>query len=235
MQDKLTRIVAAAVNPERSVLAKHWNSVGLPLLKGVLATSQNYGSTISMGFRIVGTLHGIYALQVIVDNVHAEVIKRLKQIDDDTLTMSLILEKYLKVDKDQAKVISQELQSHKADLSHIVEALADRPDSKDASEVRRAVSKYRKTNEKVGEFLGRFLAEFVNMSASYETSINAVIKSVSDKITDHIIRIIDSQLVSPWSTLAVSGVTDQLSRRIQHYCLVNKQQNTDEQNADQEK
>jgi hypothetical protein len=45
----------------------------------------------------------------------------------------------------------------------------------------------------------------------------------------------DSQLLQPWSTLAVSGLTDTISKRLQHYYLVNKKQNSDSHNADQNK
>ena len=235
MQDRLNGIVSLAVNPERSVFAKHWNSIGSPLLKGILATSENYGSAISMGFRIVGTLQGIYALQVIVDNVYAEVAKRLKRIDEDTLMVNLILENYVKVDKEQARVISQELQSLNVDISHIVAALDDGANFREASDIKAKVNEYRKTNEKVGQFLSDFMTSFVKMEATYEQSMSMIIKMVSDKITDQIVRIIDSQLVSPWTTYAVSGLTDQLSKRAQHYCLVDKEQNTDKDNADQEK
>lgn len=62
-----------------------------------------------------------------------------------------------------------------------------------------------------------------------------IAKSVSDKITEQILRCIDSQLVQPWSTLAVSGAVDSLSKRIQHHCLVDSRQNADSQNEDKSK
>ncbi|CAF1522845.1 unnamed protein product, partial [Didymodactylos carnosus] len=66
-------------------------------------------------------------------------------------------------------------------------------------------------------------------------SFSIIIKSVADKITEQLIQIIESQLIQPWSTLAVSSVTDSLSKKIQNNYLVNKDQNSDSQNEDQKK
>ena len=55
------------------------------------------------------------------------------------------------------------------------------------------------------------------------------------KKTEQLIRIIDSQLIQPWSTLAVSSLTDSLSKRAQHSFLVNKKQNSDSHDKDQER
>ena len=214
---------------------KQWTSVGLPLIKGILGTSANYGSAASLGFRIVGTLQGIYALQVIIDNVHDEVFKKLTQVDQDSLTMSLILENHVRMKAETARNVSLKLQARRADVTSVV-CLASLEESGNAcNEITEAIRSYEKKYEKVSMFLSKFLDAYMSMEKSFQQSVNMIVKSVADRIADHLVRIIDTQLVSPWSTLAVSSMTSSLSQRIQHHCLVDKNQNTEELNADQEK
>ncbi|CAF3904440.1 unnamed protein product, partial [Rotaria sp. Silwood1] len=72
------------------------------------------------------------------------------------------------------------------------------------------------------------------MEVEYD-SFSIIIKSVADKITEQLIQVLESQMIQPWSTLAVSHVTSNLSAKIQHHYLVDKDQNSDSQNEDQEK
>lgn len=234
MQDRVNKIVADALNPESSFMSRQWNSIGLPLVKGILGTSENYGSAISMCFRVAGTLQGLYALQVIIDNTHEQVSKRLSQIDQDMLTMNLILEQHVEVGKEEARAIALELAKQKVDVVCIVRVGNVQDCRAEYDQLELAISKYTRTNEKVGRFLKRLLDTCKKMENSMEQAVNLIVKSVSDKITEQIVRIIDSQLVSPWSTLAVSSLTDAMSKRIQHH-LVSKDQNTDALNNDQEK
>jgi hypothetical protein len=68
--------------------------------------------------------------------------------------------------------------------------------------------------------MNAFCVEYlkIELEAFYQ-----IMKSVSDKLSDQIVRIIESQLISPWSTLAVKSVTDSISKRIQHHCFVDKE------------
>lgn len=235
LQNRINKIYTDALNPERDFMSKQWSSVGLPLMKGILGTSEKHGSAISMCFQIVATLKGLHAIQTIIDTVHKEVSKKLLQIDHDEFTMNLILEQHIKVDKVKARVISQQLADQKADITSIV-SLSNCKDAKnERSQLELTISNYKQTHEQVSSFLSKFLTNIMDMETSFEQSVNMIIKSVSDKITDQIIRVIDSQLVTPWSTLAVSGLTDALSQRVQHYCLVDKKHNTEALDGNQEK
>jgi hypothetical protein len=58
---------------------------------------------------------------------------------------------------------------------------------------------------------------------------------VSDKVTEELIKIIDSEVIQPWSTVAVSNLTDSLSKQIQSNFLVDKNQNSNSHEEDQKK
>lgn len=225
----MLKIVSDSINPESSFMRKQWDSVAMPLLKGILGTSEKYGSAISLGIRIAGTLHGLYSIQAIIDNVQQNLIKKLAQIDEDTLTTNLVLEKNVKIEKEEARLISKELHDKGFDVASIVKNNS----STKASNLKAQISQY-KHNE-VAQFLTNFIDELSALENSYIDSLNVIIKSVSDRITEQIIRIIDSQLVSPWSTYAVSSLTDSISKRVQHYCIVDKDQNSSSLDADEEK
>lgn len=53
-------------------------------------------------------------------------------------------------------------------------------------------------------------------------------------ITKQFIRVIDQQLIKSWSTLAVSSLTNSLSKRIQN-CLINFEESSERHKKDQEK
>lgn len=229
----MNRIVADAVNPERSFMRRQWNSVGMPLLRGILGTSEKYGSVISMGFRIVGTLQGLYAVQAIIGNVHEEVIKKLTLIDQDTLTMNLLLERHVGVEKEEARDISQELVSQQIDVTCIVQLCNVEEPRNACYKLKDRIGEYKETDKEVGRFLDSFLDKLIDTKESFKQTLDLIVKSVSDRMTDQIVVIVDSQLVSPWSTLVTSSLTDAISQRVQHYCLVDRNQNTDALNEDQ--
>lgn len=129
--------------------------------EGVLGTNEKHGSAVSMGFRIVGTLQGIYALQLIIDNVYDEIFKRLTWRDRDSLTMNLLLEHHVGVEKDAARTITQELQSLNMDVTSIV-SLTELKDSRDARcDIEMAIGRHKKKNENENLFLSEFLVKFM--------------------------------------------------------------------------
>ena len=176
-----------------------------------------------MGLRILGTLHGLYEVQTIIDTIYKDLVIKLAQIDRDTLTITLILHKHLKLDRDSARQITSELKTH--DIGE--QALLNPTDK-----LGKKIEEFQKKTgrEKVSEFLKKYCDEY---RSSELDAFSMVIKSISDKITNQVISIIQSQMITPWSTLAVSGITDAMSKRIQHYCLVGSEQNTDEQNEEE--
>jgi len=81
LQSRLEKIVSEALNPRHDFVRRQWESIGLPLIKGVLSDSSKYGSTASMAIRIAGTLEGLYAVQGLVNYVVDTLFAKLKVVD----------------------------------------------------------------------------------------------------------------------------------------------------------
>ncbi|CAF0762503.1 unnamed protein product [Brachionus calyciflorus] len=234
LQGKVDKIVLDAMNPERNFLRKQWSSIGLPLLKGVLSSSDKYGSAISMSFRIWGTLQGLNELRTIIDYIYAELVTKLSQIDKNSMTITLFLHQNLKIEKEKASDIARELRTFRVfnENDNFFLSSNDDDNEKKLLKDRLAEFRHKTKNNKVFNYIDQFCDEY--FKTDVDTS-SMIMKSVSDKLTDQITNIIESQLVSPWSTYAVSSLTDSLSKRIQHHCLVDREQNSDSQNKDHNK
>jgi hypothetical protein len=85
LQTNLNKIVAETINPEASFVQRQWNSVGVPLLKGILSDSKYCGSAFSMGLRIVGTLQGLYEIQVIIEKIYEALVQKLTKMNDSSI------------------------------------------------------------------------------------------------------------------------------------------------------
>ncbi|CAF4844118.1 unnamed protein product, partial [Rotaria sp. Silwood1] len=235
LQCKVDQIVADTINPQHDFARRQWDSIGLPLLKGILADSKNYGSAISMAFRIIGTLKGLHTVQTLIDNVYAELVKKLSQIDKNAMTFTLILHRNLKIDKEDARSIANKLRNMEIiDENDNLNVSSYYDVSDDCIKLKRKIDEFnRRENEvAVAQFMKSFCDKY--MEVEYD-SFSIIIKSVADKITEQLIQVLESQMIQPWSTLAVSHVTSNLSAKIQHHYLVDKDQNSDSQNEDQEK
>lgn len=91
LKSRINTEVAKTLNPENNWLRKQWDSVGGPLCKGILSSSESLGGPFSMGMRIWGTLNGLHQLSTIIDTTHKDLSKRLSIINKETLTTSKIL------------------------------------------------------------------------------------------------------------------------------------------------
>jgi len=262
LQSRIEKIVSDTINPQHDFARQQWNSIGLPLLKGVLSDSSKFGSCGSMSIRIIGTLNGLNHLGVLIENVVGELVAKLRLADRNSMTIGLVLHGSLKINKDNAFSIGNMLKKLKivdefdnlevshSDVSGTSEKLKIKIDAfsyswktnpksilldlnmkSDAKKENMKSDAMRDVTKSI-EFVNSFYEKFVTIDLD---SFSTIIKSISDQVADQLIRIIDSQLIQPWSTLAVSSVTDSLSKRIQHSSLVNSNQNSDSQNADQEK
>ncbi|CAF2102630.1 unnamed protein product [Rotaria magnacalcarata] len=236
LQCKVDQIVADTINPQHDFARRQWDSIGGPLLKGVLADVKNYGSAISMTIRIIGTLNGIYALQTLIDNVYIELVKKLSQIDKNTMTLTLVLHRNLKIDKEIARNAVNKLKNLEIIDENDNLKLSSQDDvSDECRELQRKIDEFNR-QEKDQNVVAQFMKLFCDnyMKVKYD-SFSIIMKSVADKITEQLIQIIESQLIQPWSTLAVSSVTNSISNQIQHNYLTDKNQNSDSHNKDQEK
>lgn len=86
-------------------MSKLWDSIGLQICKGVLSDKNYIGSTFSMGLRILGSLNGLYQLTCIIDKVINQLVKKLSQIDKETLQIAQLLHKYCKIEQRYAREI----------------------------------------------------------------------------------------------------------------------------------
>ncbi|CAF2144698.1 unnamed protein product [Rotaria magnacalcarata] len=236
LQCKVDQIVADTINPQHDFARRQWDSIGVPLLKGVLADVKNYGGVFSMAIRIIGTLNGIYALQTLIDNVYIELVKKLSQIDKNTMTITLVLHRNLKIDKEIARNVVNKFKNLEIlDENDNLKLSSHYDVSDECTELKSKIDEFNrqeKDQTNVAQFMKSFCDNY--MQVEYD-SFSVIIKSVADKITEQLIQIIESQLIQPWSTLAVSSVTNSISNRIQHNYLTDKNQNSDSHNKDQEK
>lgn len=52
-----------------------------------------------MGMRILGTLNGLCQITFIIDNIHDQLVKKLSQIDKETLSMPQLLHQHCQIDQ----------------------------------------------------------------------------------------------------------------------------------------
>lgn len=157
-------------------------------------------------------------------------------MEKNTLTITLVLHQHMKLEKETAREIANELREYKIvdENDHLFTSpeTYDEDRAKLAQKIDKFRHKTKPNRNDVAKFMQNLCDEYFEIDLD---SFNMIIKTVSDKMTEQIQRIIESQLISPWSTLGVSALTDAMSKRIQHYCLVNENQNSDSQNDDQKK
>jgi hypothetical protein len=119
LRGKIDRIVAETINPEHNFWRRQWDSIGGPLCKGILSDQKYLGSPFSMGIRILGTLNGMHQIVFIIDNVHDQLVKKLSQIDKETLQIAQLLHKYCQIEQKDAREIVEILK--KEDIIQIEE------------------------------------------------------------------------------------------------------------------
>ena len=232
LQCKVDQIVADTINPQHDFARRQWDSIGGPLLKGILADSKNYGSAISMAFRIIGTLNGLHTVGTLIDNVYAELVKKLTQIDRNTMTFTLVLHRNLKMDKERARTAAGRLRAWEIiDQNDNLKISSEENVNADCLKLKSKIHTFNEDKD-VAKFMETFCDSYMQIEFD---SFSIISKSVADKITEQLIQIIESQLIQPWSTLAVSSITSSLSNRIQHSYLVDENQNSESQKKDQEK
>jgi hypothetical protein len=195
----------------------------VPLLKGIFASK--YGSKASMGLRVFGTLNGLYEIGTIMGNISNELLKKLGQLDKITLTMTQVLRENLNIDREKASALVDRLR----ELSIVGEdnlniSLSDLDNNTDMSTHMKQLDQL--GDKMASEFMLKFCIEYRKVELERFSSI---MRCVIDRVCEQIMRLISSQLIQPWSTLAVSAATDAISKRAQHYLLVNANQNSKSQ------
>jgi len=230
LKSRIDKIVSDILNPNNNFMTQQWKSIGAPLLKGIL--SDKFGSPFSMAVRIWGTLQGLYEIQTIINRVFDELNKKITELDRNQMSMVIVLNEKLKIDKIKAAEITSSL---------IYESILDENDGliitnfDDKIEINQIIKKINNMNS-LDEQVKQFLKEFINMYSNLTIdTFSMIMKSISDKLSDQVIRTIEGQLITPWTSLAVSSLTNKLSTHIQNKYLVDESQNSESQNKDKEK
>ncbi|CAF4453722.1 unnamed protein product, partial [Rotaria socialis] len=216
-KDKINKCIAEIINPEHNFWRKQWDSIGGPLCKGLLSSSQHVGGPFSMGMRIVGTLHGMYQITFIIDKVHDQLLEKLSQIDQDTLSIDQILRRYCGVTKE--------------DTYGIVNLLEKQGilDTNKEFNIENLIP----TDLSISDMYRDEVVNFLKSLDSVEfNDLSELMKSISDLITEQVFRITESQLISPWSSYGMGELTKAISERVQHHFIVDEKQNADSQNRE---
>ena len=237
LQSRIEQMVSDII--KHDTMTTLWNSIGLPLIKGILSDSSYYGKTATMAFRVAGTLNGLKQTVTITDTIVKELTKKLSLIDRNTMTITLVLHTQLKISKNNSGTIVNKLKKHGIFNEHdnFPEENIDKNKFKRCrdymlKECEDNDESMKNDTYKSIDFVERFHEEFIKIEMD---SFSEIMKVVSDKISEQLVNIMDSQMLQPWSSCAVSGLVDSVSKRIQHSCLVDKEQNSDSHNVDQEK
>ena len=229
LNDHLNKIVLTILNPEHPAFIKYWNSIALPLCKGILSSSQLLNTDLSLGIRISGTLKGFRELCNIVDNVYLQIRKKILHYHNDYLSISLLLQQYCNLKEKTAKEVTKILKKHSIidedDLlicGSNLRGILFNIDFEEANPSKEGIIIFLETIEKC-----------ISNGTDYDMSM--VVKTVADHLTNQVIRIIDSQLISPWSSFYMGKLTTYLSEQFQDKFIVNEEDNTDQLNQTEER
>ncbi|CAF1106068.1 unnamed protein product [Rotaria sordida] len=225
MKGKIHRIVIEIINPEHSFWRKQWDSIGGPLCKGMLSSVEKIRGPASMTIRILGTLNGMYEITFIIQNVHDKLLKKLTDIDRDTLSMYQVLNHYCTISKEDTKEILSLLDNEG------IKEFNDELENKNFPNKLNTVD-FKQFNIHKETIVKFFTSLHENILNVVIDDFNEIMKLVSDAITEQVFRITQSQLISPWSTYGMGELTKTISERIQDHFIVDKNQNSDSQNRE---
>ncbi|CAF4652260.1 unnamed protein product, partial [Didymodactylos carnosus] len=116
------------------------------------------------------------------------------------MTITLILHRNLKIDKENARNIVNKLKSLQIiDENDNLKVSSSSDVSNDCIKLKRKIDEFtgKENQAAVAQFMKFFCDNY--MQVEYD-SFSIIIKSVADKITEQLIQIIESQLIQPWST-----------------------------------
>lgn len=216
---KVESIVMATMNPKATGWVQLWDSVGTPLINGILSSPQFLGSAYTRITMIYGFISGMKQITEAVDKVCTEIDKKLREQQP---TLKQILQNYchLPAGTNNLDEILGQITFNKGEEFSLNFELDEKSVTNIDKEHRNSIKQFFNTcNKSYKEF--KFDDNF---------ELSELMKSVVDKIASHIIRIADSHLVSPVLTVAAGSIVAKLSAEIQDKFLVDSNQNTDEQN-----
>ena len=208
-------------NPQSGNWKQAWDKVGMPLCQGILSDPKYLGSVFSMTTRMIGVIQGCYEIATIVQQV-CDAVKEKLDIENKLLTPANIIYFHFKITtKEAQEIVSKmkfgnvknfDVQSYPTDTdmeSYMISLV----------ELKRLFGSLQKSK-----------SDF-----SFESdSLSRLVKSVVTALTTNIIRIADSKLVSPVTTLAAGKLVAAISQEIQSRYIVSDHELSQDQRKAEE-
>lgn len=221
-ENQLSRTVADVLNPEHAYWRKQWNSVGMPLLKGILSSNGTYRSEFSKVFRVAGMVHGVSQVGTLISTFRDEMLVKLRQSRQESLSLPQMFKQYLGVDAAKARLIADVLMKEKmmspdgqfVDTIFLVDRYDDHVTAKIKPEF---VKKLSCLDKNLEQELVKFLQFIYEKSLSVNSAdTNQLVNQISTQLTEQMIQITESQLIAPCTTYMVSGVVNSASKKLQN-------------------
>lgn len=201
--ERVNNTIYSTMDPRYSIWREKWNSVGLPVIRGILSSQQYLGSRYSTAMQIISLLKSTHHLATVIGHFHQDMLDTLQRIDDDALSMTKLLMADCGLNEADAVDIASLLKSHAIDVLSIN---LDKLYSIDFGQ-------HHAKKEQVQVFLRRLVDEM------QLADLQPIVGSVSSMMTDHIIGTIEGQLVAPLTSYVVASGVNSLSAKIQNQLI----------------
>lgn len=215
-QGKILQIVTATLNPEHSYWRKKWDSIGVPLCRGILSDQKYLGSHFSLALRIYGVITGSYQVTSMLKDIHEALVIKFKQIDTNLLTISKLLFSQCGVNSSDIAAVMGLLKTQGV----VDEQEQLRQDL--TLEILQAVDfgKFAKYQAQVVEFLLSWQQKLMQYNLE---SLSQIIKAVTELLIEQIFHIMEAQLILPWTTYGTGILVNTVSRRVQNILIDQRQ------------
>ncbi len=191
-----------------------WDSIGLQLARGVLSDSDNMGSGASAAVKIVGLCNGSSEVSTLCAKLEKNLRARLEQYDNQHLGMTSLIKMATAVQIPAASASRQPSanqllrdESHARMLSRLeqIEVIVD---SIQTSE----------TKKKLVHFFSN-IHDICHAQEDVKRDlfVSTIIKTLSDRVTDKVIRVVETQMLAPWTTELVAHTVGSVSHSLQQW------------------
>ncbi|CAF4991330.1 unnamed protein product [Rotaria sp. Silwood1] len=223
-KEKLHKILFEIINPEDNVWSNEFDVLADVLCKRILSSMSITRSFANIGNIILCNLRQFREIIFIVDRVYNQLLKKLSNIDQETLTMRHILQRYCEVDGNDVTNIINILQEQ-----NIINQNEEFNEENFSEEIIRThLNQFNVSKEKIVNVF-----KFLYSNISNIDNLNEIMKLVSDIITEQIFRITESQLILPLNSCATGNLTNIFSETVERYLVVDEKQNSPSQNREE--
>ena len=210
LESRVADAINETLNPSRSFWQQQWDSVGTPLVKGILSTPQLVGNQLSMMVRITSILRGMHSLVTVIETFHAQLTAMRLQLDADCFPMRALLVEHANVSDDEAQGIVNRLRAAGVVENEFIAVVA--PSAIAAVDF----GPYAARGAAVLAFLQRMI------DASRDVDVQSTKDRICDLMADHIIAIADNQLSAPITSAVAGAIVGSLSATVQDKLIRNE-------------